>query len=169
MPDITCRQFTLRNDDLANVEAARADLKELFCDDPKGALVSDFDDVTDLFRRSLQTGLAVRFHDDGFPGLTVVWHWVGEGVSLSYILRGGRVHQINLMLAGLNRDDEIKAICHFRSLLALGLGDDDWEAIFDASRPTLVTFTSIPSDAEDGSYLLGLILYAAFSEVLALS
>jgi hypothetical protein len=169
MPDIVCKSFTLMDNDIPSVESAMARLTEHPSDDPEGTLISTFEEVAALFRLAKQTGMVVRFRDDGFPALTVLWHWVGEGVGLSYILRDGRLRQLNLMLAGVNRENETNAICQIRSSIALGLGDGDWDAIHDAKGPTLVTFSVIPPQAEDGSYLLGMILCAAFLEISELS
>jgi len=167
MPDIHCQSFTLPKTALANVEAELAGLNEYFCDDPNGTLVSNFEELTDLFRLSQQTGLTVRFHDEGFDPLVVLWRWLGEGVGVAYMLLYGQPRQINLMLAGVNRTTEATVIRRFGRLLVPE--DGDWEAIFEVCRPTLATFTSIPPHEESGAYLLGLILYAAFSELTGLS
>jgi hypothetical protein len=165
MPDIVCKTFTLADNDIASVTAAMGELKKHYSDDPEGTLISTFEEVAALFRLARQTGMAVRFRDDGFPGLTVLWHWVGEGVGLSYILRDGRLRQINLMLAGVDLKGEAEAIEHFEGILGRNTLREHRLNAHDGTRPILVTLTTPTSDAGDGSYLLGMLLFAPFIEV----
>jgi hypothetical protein len=169
MPDIVCKSFTLSETALASVTAAMGELKKHYSDDPEGVLVSDFEDVIELFRLAKQTGMAVRFRDDGFPALTVLWHWAGEGVGLSYILRDGQLRQVNLMLAGVDRKGEAEAIERFTTILGQKLTNAVAAILQPSGQPTLVTITRPILGSEDGSYLLGLLLFAPFSEVCGLS
>ncbi|MCY2952432.1 MAG: hypothetical protein NTU53_10695 [Planctomycetota bacterium] len=42
-------------------------------------MISTFEQAIELFRLAKRTRMAVRFRDDGFPELIVLWQW-WEGV-----------------------------------------------------------------------------------------
>lgn len=167
MPTIHCRTFTLNDAAVADVMAYAEQLRELYCDEADGHLISGPEDLFELLRISKQRHLAVRFRDDGFEPLVVLWHWPAESFGAAFLLERGRLVQVNLMLPGTNTAAEAEVIRRFGITVE---GSIHQEVIGDAlARPCLLTFQNTQAASEDaGAYLFGMILFAAFAEVCGL-
>ena len=153
---IKCLAYPLTERVRRHAEVELELLRELYSDDPRGLHYTGIEQLTDQLHRAKETKLALRFWDDGFP-LVSIWKWMGDNTALVFILKGGHVMQLNMLLAGSDFEKESE----IPGLLKGFLANSEWAEIQLAVRPTLVTLTTVAGATKDyGAFLLGMILIA---------